>query len=224
MQVTPNCGGWRGTWAAPAASAGHPLVEQLLKEALAPLAPVVRVVPVPAALVPVPPMSRGRRRRWWWRARRDRWRRCVRWRWWGCWRRCVRRRRGGRRLTWTACLPGRRGLVESRLSVDQPLQLAPVEKQAAALGALVDGDAIAFVLSHPALALRARHLHACDRISARRTLPCPRRRMKIGNTAPLRQQGDHLIVSDLVKVPVVAADSPEVLGHYRADHLISGLS
>src|SRR4029453_219547 len=51
---------------------------------------------------------------------------------------------------------GRRiAALPALLGVDQALQLAPVQEDAAALGALVDGDAAALVGAHTALALGA---------------------------------------------------------------------
>src|SRR5215216_3178835 len=49
----------------------------------------------------------------------------------------------------------RMAALPALLGVDQALQLAPVQEDAAALGALVDGDAAALVGAHAALALGA---------------------------------------------------------------------
>ena len=48
--------------------------------------------------------------------------------------------------------------VEGRLGVDESLQLASVEEDAAALLALVDDHAAAFVLAHRTKTLRTGHL------------------------------------------------------------------
>src|SRR5918998_3809981 len=54
-------------------------------------------------------------------------------------------------------------LVEAAFGVHQPLQLTTVEEDAAAAGALIDGDPAALVAAHRALALRADELaHARD--------------------------------------------------------------
>src|SRR5829696_4641135 len=50
---------------------------------------------------------------------------------------------------------GRLAALPALLGVDQALELAPVEEDAAAVGALVDGDAAALVGPHEPLALRA---------------------------------------------------------------------
>src|SRR5258707_8801360 len=50
-------------------------------------------------------------------------------------------------------LRGSRRAVEGDLGVDEFLQLAPVQEDAAALRALIDGDTAAFVGPHRALAL-----------------------------------------------------------------------
>src|SRR5829696_1145832 len=55
---------------------------------------------------------------------------------------------------------GRLAALPAVLGVDQALELAPVEEDAAAVGALVDGDAAALVGPHEPLALRADQLGA----------------------------------------------------------------
>ena len=54
----------------------------------------------------------------------------------------------------------RRRTVPGVLGVDEPVQLAPVEEDAAAVGALVDVDAVALVGAHGSVTLRAGQFHA----------------------------------------------------------------
>jgi hypothetical protein len=50
-------------------------------------------------------------------------------------------------------------VVPSVLAVNESLELAPIQKEAAALGALVDDDTAALVLPHRAVALRTDQFH-----------------------------------------------------------------
>jgi hypothetical protein len=68
------------------------------------------------------------------------------------------------------------GVVPRVLRVDQAFQLAPVEEDAAALAALVHGDAAALVVAHLAVAFRARHLHTVN--GNRRACPDVRRTLR----------------------------------------------
>ena len=71
------------------------------------------------------------------------------------------RRRGRRRCTCRRSRCSRRGVgcVPGVLGVHQPLELAAVEEDPAALGALVDVDAVALVGAHRAVALGTGRLH-----------------------------------------------------------------
>ena len=64
-----------------------------------------------------------------------------------------------------------RAAVPGVLRVDEPLELAAVEEDPAALAALVDVDAVALVGPHRALALRAGELHARANGAASRAVP-----------------------------------------------------
>jgi hypothetical protein len=63
-----------------------------------------------------------------------------------------------RRVWLLVLLAGRTTAVPRALRADEPLQLTPVQEDPPALGALVDGDATALVLSHLAHAFGTCHL------------------------------------------------------------------
>ena len=81
--------------------------------------------------------------------------------------------------SWLAVAGGRVAALPALLGVDQVLQLAPVQEDAAAVGALVDADAAALVGAHEALALGA------DEVG------CHWDRLLAGRGSSLGRAGDH---------------------------------
>src|SRR3954466_7083756 len=141
-------------------------VEQIVQEALVPLVAIVAVVAVVVAAE-----RRGGRRvagvlRWVPRGGRVAGRGRRR----GVTTTAVHRRGRGRRrgLLRSGRRAGRLPGVVGGLGLEELLQFAAVEEDAAALGALIDGDATALVHAHIAVTLRTGHLlHKAQRYRAR---------------------------------------------------------
>ena len=85
------------------------------------------------------------------------------------------------------------------LGVDEPFELAAVEEDSSALGALVDGDSVALVLAHLAVALGTRHAGRLAALAGR--FPGDQRlrflRPVLGVPRPGRQRGRGAAVSGL---------------------------